>query len=124
MGPNDMLSFETWWDNNPTADVGNRSCLITFGGTSNYVMNEGLSAAIAAYHGNVMICNDGAINSQFVSGLGYAGDLGGFQRSTAADNTYAVDTSADVSILFRADLFVAGDTITMKRSEIRLHRWA
>lgn len=116
MGPNDSLRIITLWTflNNANA----KTAFITFGGTSNFILNETLVSAGVSMQTMQIIRNNNSTSAQ--KSYSSFRELV-FEKSTAALETDAVDTTADVDIEFRA-LSDGTDNVYLESYSIELIR--
>jgi len=104
MGANGILKIESWWDVTNNANA--KTPRIKFGGTA---ILTGSLASTAFFHDIRTVFNTAAAAQRVFP----AGGTGGWHTAATASSTLAVNTAADVTILFTVQKATAGDTMTL-----------
>lgn len=108
MGPNGYVRMSTFHSN--TANANNKQLIGYFGGTGGILIDNRVVTTTAYTHKEFLIRNRGADNSQIAT----QANINSVEGTVAGAATGAVDTSADVDIVFRVNLSNSGDTVTLE----------
>jgi len=106
MGSNGFLRISAIWGFVGTA--GAKTCTIEFGGTA--YINSAFGATALSARSEPIIANRNATNSQ----VGFATGQVNFSSTTTGVTTSAVDTTANVSLIFTVQLANSGDTASLE----------
>lgn len=117
MAANDVLHIRHFWT--CTNSANNKQFIIKLNGTAGTAFYNVGQTAITINTGQTIIANRNATNSQV--GLN-SGNTNGFNTSTSTLVTSAIDMTASVDLLFRAQLTNTGETISLEYSCVELIR--
>lgn len=118
MGANGRLRIYANWSNNNSGN--NKTMRIYFGGLAGTLYSTITSTTNVAYAVYREILNRNAVNAQI--GQYQASASASFGANNAAQATSAIDTDADVELVFAALLANAGDSITLESYLVELLR--
>lgn len=118
MGPNDALRITTLWSCDNTANA--KTAVIYFGSGATDVLSNSLISEDSMQN-IVMIYNNGTLSSQKCFTKSMQEGMS-FREMASVNQSYSVDTSADVTIGFQAESMTATENLYIESYIIELIR--